>query len=96
MKNKKKSVITLIAVLTAIIGAAVAVGAFLKRKARDIGDKLDYDGSLYYEDDDFEDESPAPSEKAGESGELFSEESYPPEENAEDDISDYEDKPKEE
>lgn len=75
MKNKKKSVITLIAVLTAIIGAAVAVGAFLKRKARDISDKLDYDGSLYYEDDDFDDFSLADSDGVQESVALSEDES---------------------
>ena len=51
MKDKKK-LITLVAVITAIIGATVALAALLKRKAKDIGEKLDYDGSLYYEDDD--------------------------------------------
>lgn len=61
MKNKKRAVITFIAVLTAIVGVGVAVGAYLKRKAEDISEKLDFDGDLYYEDEDyFDDEITAP------------------------------------
>lgn len=56
MKNKKKSIIATIAVITAIIGVVVAVGAYLKKKAEDISEKLDFDGDLYYEDDDYFDE----------------------------------------
>lgn len=55
-KNKKRSVIAMIAVLAAVVGAAVALGAFLKKKAAKLGEQLDYDGSLYYEDDDYADE----------------------------------------
>lgn len=58
MKKKssgKKTAITIIAVLAAVIGAAVAVYAFLRKKAEAIGRQLDYDGSIYYEDDDEED-----------------------------------------
>ncbi len=57
MKNKKRTVIiTLIAVITAFVGVAVTVGAYLKRKAEDISEKLDFDGDLYYEDEDYFDE----------------------------------------
>lgn len=56
MKNNKKTVITFVAVITAIIGVAVAVGAYLKRKAQDISEKLDFDGDLYYEDEDYYDD----------------------------------------
>ena len=52
--KKKKSIVAIVAVLTAVIGALVAIGAYLKRKARDLGDTLDYDGSIYFEDDDAE------------------------------------------
>lgn len=59
MKKKssgKKTAITIIAVLAAVIGAAVAVYAFLRKKAEAIGRQLDYDGSIYYEDDDDDEE----------------------------------------
>lgn len=56
MKNKKRSVIATIAVLTAVVGVIVAVGAYLKKKAVDISEKLDFDGDLYYEDEDYFDE----------------------------------------
>ena len=84
MKNKKKSVITIVAILTAVVGVAVAVGAFLKRKAKDLGEKLDYDGSLYYEDDedeldDEEEESGAAYENSGEAHETEAEETETPE-----------------
>ncbi|MFZ2537627.1 MAG: hypothetical protein WAX04_01845 [Oscillospiraceae bacterium] len=63
MRNKKRMVITIIAVATAIVGVAVAIGAYLKRKADDISEKLDFDGDLYYEDEDyFDDEITAPEE----------------------------------
>lgn len=52
----KKSVVTILAILAAIVGAAVAVYTFLKKKANDIGKQLDYDGSIYYEDEDMDDE----------------------------------------
>ncbi|MEG0691787.1 MAG: hypothetical protein RR444_01770 [Oscillospiraceae bacterium] len=67
MKNRKKAIITIVAVLTAIIGVAVAVGAYLKRKAEDISEKLDYDGDLYYEDDDYYDDDITAPEKANDS-----------------------------
>lgn len=73
MKSKKK-VITLVAVLTAIIGAAVAIGAFLKRNAKVIGEKLDYDGNLYYEDDTLDDYDAVPEDPADELNEESSSE----------------------
>lgn len=54
--KSKKTWIAVLAVITAIIGALVAVGAFLKRKAKALGDQLDYDGDLYLE----EEENPDP------------------------------------
>lgn len=56
-KSNKKWVIALIAILTAIVGVAVAVGAYLKKKAAVIGENLDFDADFYDEDDDFYDES---------------------------------------
>lgn len=50
--SKKKSVVTILAILAAVVGAAVAVYTYLKKKAGDIGKQLDYDGNVYYEDDD--------------------------------------------
>lgn len=55
-KGKKRSMIATLAVFTAVVGAGVAIGAFLKKRAKTIGEQLDYDGSLYYEDDDYLDE----------------------------------------
>lgn len=53
MKEKKgKVIVTTIAVITAIVGAAVAVAVYLKKKAEAIGEKLDFDGNIYFEDDD--------------------------------------------
>ena len=40
-------------VWAAIVGGqAVAVAAFFKKKAKAIGDQLDYDASVYYDDED--------------------------------------------
>ena len=57
-KCGRKSLLAIVAILAAVVGAAVAIGVFLKKKAKSIGDQLDYDGSLYYEDDDYFDEEP--------------------------------------
>ena len=45
-QKKKKSIIAVLAILTAVVGAIVAIGTFLKKKAKKIGEQLDYDGSL--------------------------------------------------
>ncbi|MCI5923969.1 MAG: hypothetical protein SOR38_07435 [Oscillospiraceae bacterium] len=52
MKKKRKVWIAVAAALAAIVGAAVAVAAFFKKKAKAIGDQLDYDASVYYDDED--------------------------------------------
>lgn len=52
MDNKRKGWIAAAAVLAAVVGAVVAVAAFFKRKAKVIGDQLDYDASVYYDDED--------------------------------------------
>ena len=65
MKKKKRSWITVIAVFTAIVGAVVAVGAFLKKKAKTLGEQLDYEDGLYYDDeDDYEDNYSGPESDA--------------------------------
>ncbi len=52
-KSKKKFIIILIACVTFIAGAAVAVFAYFKKHAKDIGEVLDYDGDIY--DDMYDD-----------------------------------------
>ena len=87
MKKKKRSWITVIAVFTAIIGAAVAVGTFLKKKAKTIGEQLDYEDSLYYDDEDDYEDSYSSSEP--ESGEEESDAGFfEGEESSEEDTSD--------
>ena len=64
--KSKKTWIAVLAVFTAVIGAVVAVGAFLKRKAKSLGDQLDYDGDLYLEEEEPESEdSDAPASDDG-------------------------------
>ncbi len=41
------------AIVTAIVGVAVAVGTYLKKKADAIGENLDFDDDIYCEDDDY-------------------------------------------
>lgn len=55
-KRNKKSWVAVLAIFTAIVGAAVAVAMFLKKKTKKFGEEMDYDGSIYYEDDDYLDE----------------------------------------
>lgn len=55
-RKNKKWIIVLIAVATAIVGALVAVGAYLKKKASALGETLDYDADFYDDEDDFYDE----------------------------------------
>lgn len=50
--NKKFNLIAIIAILTTITGVIVAVFAYLKKKANSINEKLDFDGDIYFEDDD--------------------------------------------
>ena len=45
-KSARKSILTIAAIVAAVVGAAVAVGVFLKKKAKTIGEQLDYDGSI--------------------------------------------------
>lgn len=55
MKNKKKVWITVTAVVAAVIGAVVAVAAFMKKKADAISEKLDYNEADLYDDELIED-----------------------------------------
>jgi len=48
---KKKSPWKAIAIITAIVGAVVAVVSYLKRKSQKISEELDFDNSMYFEDD---------------------------------------------
>jgi hypothetical protein len=48
---KKKSPWKAIAIITAIVGAVVAVASYLKRKSQKISEELDFDNSMYFEDD---------------------------------------------
>ena len=48
---KKKSTWKIIAVITAIVGALVAVAGYLKVKSKKLSDELDFDDSMFFEDD---------------------------------------------
>jgi hypothetical protein len=50
--KKKTSWVKILAVLTAVIGAAVAVAGYLKKKSKKLSDELDFDNSMYFDDDD--------------------------------------------
>ena len=52
MNKKRKGWIVLAAAVAAVVGAVVAIAAFFRRKAKTIGDQLDYDASVYYDDED--------------------------------------------
>ncbi len=52
MDNKKKIIIAIAAGAAAVVGAAVAVAAFFRKKAKSISNQLDYDASVYYDDED--------------------------------------------
>ncbi len=52
MEKKRKGWIAVAAAVAAVVGAAVAVATFFKKKAKAIGDQLDYDASVYYDDED--------------------------------------------
>ena len=47
MNKKRKGWIVLAAAVAAVVGAVVAIAAFFRRKAKTIGDQLDYDASVY-------------------------------------------------
>lgn len=49
MKGKK--VVGIVAVLAAIAGAAVAVGLFLKKIGKKVQEDLDFDDSIYFEEE---------------------------------------------
>lgn len=51
MNNKIKWV-KIAAIATTIVGAAVAVAAFVKSKSKRLSEELDFDNSLYFDDDD--------------------------------------------
>ena len=50
MKKNKKAIIVALAAAAVVIGSLVAAFAYLKRKADIIGEKLDFDGDLFYDD----------------------------------------------
>lgn len=54
-KNSKKWVVAVIAILTAIVGAFIAIGTYLKKKAEVVGENLDYDADFYDEEADYYD-----------------------------------------
>lgn len=49
--KKKNSWIKVAAILTTIIGGAVAVAAYIKNKSKRLSDELDFDNSLYFDED---------------------------------------------
>lgn len=55
-KKNKKWIIAILAIVTAIVGATVAIGAYLKKKAEVIGETLDYDADFYDDEDEFYDD----------------------------------------
>ncbi len=55
--KKKHTWIKVIAILAAIVGGAVAIAAFLKKKGKKIREELEFDDELYFDDEDmFEDD----------------------------------------
>lgn len=53
---KKKSVwVGIIAAFAALAGVAVAVGLFIKNAGKKLQEDLEFDDSIYFEDDDTED-----------------------------------------
>lgn len=64
--KKKTSWLKIITILTAVAGAVVAVSAYLKKKSKRLSEELDFDNSLYFDedsdmmdDDDYAEEIPA-------------------------------------
>lgn len=51
MSKKKGSWIKIVAVGSAVVGAVVAVVAYLKNKSKRLSEELDFDNSLYFDED---------------------------------------------
>lgn len=51
MKNKKNAWVWILASITAVAGIAVAVSLFVKRAGKKFQDDLDFDDSIYFEED---------------------------------------------
>lgn len=56
-KSSSKGIFKAIAICAAIAGGLVAVGIFLKRRAEMLNHDLDFDGDLYFEDDEYTDDA---------------------------------------
>lgn len=57
MSKKKHGWIKAFAIIAAVVGAAVAVAAFLKKKGKKIREELEFDDDLYLdEEDNFQDD----------------------------------------
>lgn len=56
-KSKAKWIIGFLAVVTLLVGAALAIGAYLKKNAAFLSETLDYDDDLFFEDDEYVDNS---------------------------------------
>lgn len=57
MKKNGKTLVKILAALAVVAGGVVAAVAFVRRKAKKLGEELDYDGDLYFSDDDYNDEN---------------------------------------
>ncbi|MDF2568378.1 MAG: hypothetical protein K0R90_1834 [Oscillospiraceae bacterium] len=53
---KKGGWISLLALFTAIVGIVVAIAAFMKKKGKTLKDDLEFDDSIYFEDDSDDDD----------------------------------------
>lgn len=49
--SKKKTWVKVIAVASAVVGGAVALAAYLKNKSKRLSEELDFDNSLYFDED---------------------------------------------
>lgn len=49
--KKKTSWVKVMAIVTAIVGVGVAVVGFLKKKSKRLSDELDFDNSMFLDDD---------------------------------------------
>lgn len=49
--SKKGSWIKIVAIGSAVVGAVVAVVAYLKNKSKRLSEELDFDNSLYFDED---------------------------------------------
>lgn len=70
MKKNKKGLVAFLAILTAVVGIAVAIGAYLKKKAEAIGEDLDFDTDFYDDDEFFESGSDEPLDESQESSDV--------------------------